>query len=125
MMCAEEVHEIAQKIGMPSYMFDTDTALFWLSRFAKEAESARPEERQKGGMSMLMDADGTRDTRRFEWLEANNTLHKSVEILYVVDGYEVQVMHEDGVTELSPPYRGATIRAAIDEALLHPPQGQR
>lgn len=79
----------------------------------------RPEE-AKGGMAMLMDTDGTRDTRRFEWLEANNTLHKSVEILYVVDGYEIQVMHEDGVTELSPPYRGDTIRAAIDEALRVP-----
>ena len=43
MMCAEEVHKIAKKIGMPSYMFDTDSALFWLSRFAKEADTPRPE----------------------------------------------------------------------------------
>lgn len=43
MMCAEEVHEIAKRIGMPTYMFDTDSALFWLSRFAKEAEAPRPE----------------------------------------------------------------------------------
>lgn len=57
------------------------------------------------------------DDQRFEWLEANSTLHKSVEILYVVDGYQVQVMHEDGVTELTPAYHGETIREAIDAAI--------
>ncbi len=58
------------------------------------------------------------DDARFAWLEANSTLHKRVEILYVVDGYEVQIWHEDGITKLSPTYWGATLRAAIDKALI-------
>lgn len=51
-----------------------------------------------------------------KWLEDNSTLHQRVEILYVVDGYEVQVMHEDGVTELSPRFHGATLAEAISAA---------
>ena len=57
------------------------------------------------------------DDKRFAWLESNSTLHERVEILYVVDGYEVQVMHEDGVTAITPAYRGETIREAIDRAM--------
>ncbi len=62
------------------------------------------------------------DAARLKWLEDQNTLHKRVEILYVVDGYEVQVMHEDGVTELSPSFRGATLGYAIDAAIRALPQ---
>lgn len=51
-----------------------------------------------------------------KWLEDNHTLHTSVEILYVVDGYEVTVMHENGVTPLSKTYRGDTLLSAIDRA---------
>jgi hypothetical protein len=51
------------------------------------------------------------------WLEKHSTLHTRVEILYVVDGYEVQVLHEDGVTELSPRFHGETLAAAIDAAI--------
>ena len=54
---------------------------------------------------------------QIKWLEDNSALHKMVEILYVVDGYEVTVMHEDGVTELSARFRGATLGEAIDAAL--------
>lgn len=54
---------------------------------------------------------------RMQWLEDNSTLHKRVEILFVVDGYEVTIMHEDGVTELSPAYRGESLAEAIDEAI--------
>ena len=58
------------------------------------------------------------DTERLTWLEDNHTLHKSVEIIYVVDGYQVTLMHEDGVTELSPRFQGHDLRSAIDAALL-------
>ena len=51
-----------------------------------------------------------------KWLEDNHTLHTSVEILYVVDGYEVTVMHEDGVTPISKTYHGDTLLSAIDRA---------
>lgn len=57
------------------------------------------------------------DAQRLDWLEKFHTLHTSVEILYVVDGYEVTVMNEDGIHELSPRYHGADLRSAIDAAM--------
>jgi hypothetical protein len=63
-----------------------------------------------------------RASARMEWLEGKSTLHTSVEILYVVDGYEVVVLHEDGVTEVSPRFHGETLAAAIDKAIAHDAQ---
>ena len=60
--------------------------------------------------------DSERRKDAIKWLEDNHTLHTSVEILYVVDGYEVTVMHENGVTPLSKTYRGETLLTAIDQA---------
>lgn len=57
------------------------------------------------------------DDPLMEWLEKHSTLHTRVEILYVVDGYEVSVWHEDGVTRLSPIFRGASLTEAIDKAI--------
>ena len=86
MMCAEEVFEIAKKIKMPVYMYDTDSALFWLSRFAKAAETPSPEERECFGKparywydafqiaeGLRADAErrvqeNRRDAGRFRWL---------------------------------------------------------
>lgn len=62
-------------------------------------------------------AQRVKDAKRLDWLEEHHTLHKQVEILYVVDGYEVTLMHEDGLTELSPRFHGETLRAAIDKAM--------
>ena len=59
------------------------------------------------------------DKERLDWLEANHTLHKSVEILYVVDGYEVTIVDEDGYTVLSPNFHGQNLREAIDKAIGH------
>lgn len=59
-----------------------------------------------------------------DWLETRSTLHTGVEILYVVDGYEVTVMHEDGVTELTAPARGDTLLAAIQSALATGKSGE-
>jgi hypothetical protein len=56
---------------------------------------------------------------RLEWLEKHSTLHTSVEILYVVDGYEVTVVNEDGITDMSPRFHGATLAEAIDKAIAH------
>jgi len=60
---------------------------------------------------------GALDKARLDWLEKHHTLHTQVEILYVVDGYEVTLMHEDGINELSPHFRGDDLRAAIDAAM--------
>ena len=61
-------------------------------------------------------AELRKDAIAIKWLEDNHTLHTSVEILYVVDGYEVTVMHEDGVTPISKTYHGDTLLSAIDQA---------
>lgn len=46
-----------------------------------------------------------------DFIDRNTTLHKQVELLYVVDGYEASVTY-DG-TPLSPVYKGATVRDAL------------
>lgn len=51
---------------------------------------------------------------RLQWLEDQHTLHKSVEILYVVDGYEVQ--HTYDGDPVGPAFHGETLSAAIDTA---------
>lgn len=56
------------------------------------------------------------DAKRLDWLEEKHTLHDSVEILYVVDGYNVDVMIHDGSTCHSSSH-GATLRAALDHAM--------
>lgn len=56
------------------------------------------------------------DTERLDWLERKHTLHDSVAILYVVDGYEVQVSTNDGDTILHEVH-GETLRDAIDRAM--------
>lgn len=56
-----------------------------------------------------------RDTiTQVEWLERANTLHRQVEMLYVVDGYEVQLTW-DG-TPISEAFHGETLSDAISKA---------
>lgn len=60
------------------------------------------------------------DAARLDWLERMHTLHKSVDILYVVDGYEVALMHDSG-RQLSEMYHGESLREAIDKIMeKHP-----
>lgn len=56
------------------------------------------------------------DSERLDWYQAQHTLHKSLEVLYVVDGYELSVMAEDGERVVAT-YRGETLRDAIDQAI--------
>ena len=56
------------------------------------------------------------DARRLDWLERHHTLHTEIEITYVVDGYEVEVVDESG-RALSESHHGKTLRAAIDLAM--------
>ena len=46
-----------------------------------------------------------------DFIDRNTTIHKQVELLYVVDGYEAAVTY-DG-TPQSPVYKGATVRDAL------------
>lgn len=59
------------------------------------------------------------------WIEQNSTLHRSVDILYVVDGYEVSISH-DG-EPLPGTWRGETLLAAVQSASAASPNawGQR
>jgi len=52
---------------------------------------------------------------RLDWLEEINTLHRSVEFLYEVDGYQVTIVW-DG-EPISPDFHGATLEQAIDAAI--------
>jgi hypothetical protein len=54
------------------------------------------------------------DSERMAWLEANNTLHWTVEMLYVVDGYEVRLCY-DG-EPVHGPFKGESLGAAVDKA---------
>ena len=53
------------------------------------------------------------DKIRLDWMERMNTLHVTVEIIYVVDGYEVTIDRESSREE----YRGDTLREALDNAM--------
>jgi len=52
---------------------------------------------------------------RIDWLQRMHTLHRAVEMLYVVDGYHVTLTWEG--TPISPDYHGETLDAAIDKAM--------
>jgi len=58
----------------------------------------------------------TAEAKRLDWLERHHTLHDSVETLYVVDGYQVQILR-DNYLGIGKAFHGATLRAAIDAAM--------
>lgn len=56
------------------------------------------------------------DGQMIDWLERMHTLHQQVEILYVVDGYEITVTH-DGEPIFGQRWRGENLREALTKAL--------
>ena len=50
-----------------------------------------------------------------DWLQKVNTLHRQVDILYVVDGYEVTVTWDD--SPVSEGFHGETVAEAISKAM--------
>lgn len=50
-----------------------------------------------------------------EWLQKVNTLHRQVDILYVVDGYEVTITWDD--SPISEGFHGETVAKAIGKAM--------
>lgn len=54
---------------------------------------------------------------QIQWIEDVNTLHRQVEILYVVDGYEVTITW-DGVA-ISEDFHGETVSEAIAKAMAN------
>jgi hypothetical protein len=64
------------------------------------------------------------DARRLDWIEAQLTLHSDVEMLYVVDGYEVQhIVQGDGAIVTTCAH-GEDLRAAIDAAIQRGAKGE-
>ncbi len=49
------------------------------------------------------------------WMQKVSTLHRSIDILYVVDGYEVTILWDDH--PISESFRGETLEQAIDKAM--------
>jgi hypothetical protein len=52
-----------------------------------------------------------------DWIERNHTLHRKVEALYVVDGYEVTITHDD--ERIAGPWHGETLLDAYRLAMAH------
>jgi antibiotic biosynthesis monooxygenase (ABM) superfamily enzyme len=57
------------------------------------------------------------DAEILDWLEQNHTLHHQVEILYVVDGYEVTITR-DGDPIPSLQWKGESLREACSYAMV-------
>jgi hypothetical protein len=49
----------------------------------------------------------------WEWMEDRVGLHRTIEFLYVVDGYEAMLMDDDGNTEVARA-KGDTLREAVE-----------
>lgn len=55
------------------------------------------------------------DADMLDFLERHHTLHKTVEFLYVVDGYEATVMWDD--EPMSPTFKGETLRETLTDMM--------
>ena len=64
------------------------------------------------------------DAERIDWLQEKHTLHKSVQFLYVVDGYETHVMADSSDVPLAV-YAGRSLRESIDAAMRGEPERDR
>ncbi|WP_199918300.1 hypothetical protein [Pseudomonas veronii] len=55
------------------------------------------------------------DAEMLDYLQRHHTLHKKVDFLYVVDGYEAVVTWDD--EPMSPVFKGSTLRDALAEMM--------
>lgn len=63
------------------------------------------------------------DEQRLQWIEDHLTLHRDVELLYVVDGYQVTLLDTTPGRPYEREYLGETLRDAIDAA-MHATEGK-
>lgn len=59
------------------------------------------------------------DAARLDWLERKHTLHRTIGILYVVDGYRVREEHD--YEPIGKAHYGETLRDAMDAAIRGEP----
>lgn len=57
------------------------------------------------------------DKEILDWLESQYDLHRKLEIMYVVDGYQVE-FRRDGNKTNGKRYRGETLRGALCRAMI-------
>ncbi len=62
------------------------------------------------------------DEWRLDWREEHLTLRKDVELLYVVDGYQVTLLDTTPNAPSEREFLGETLRDAIDAAMLAAPR---
>ena len=55
------------------------------------------------------------DAEMLDYLQRHHTLHKKVDFLYAVDGYEAVMTWDD--EPMSPVYKGSTLRDALGEMM--------
>ena len=55
------------------------------------------------------------DAEMLDYLQRHHTLHKKVDFLYVIDGYEAVVTWDD--EPMSPVFKGSTLRDALEEMM--------
>lgn len=56
------------------------------------------------------------DTQILDWFERQHTLHRAVEVTYVVDGYSVEITY-DGTPLPGKAWHGETVRQACAAAM--------
>jgi hypothetical protein len=56
------------------------------------------------------------DADRLGFIERWTTLHYGVEIIYIVDGYSLEILHDENLA--FGPFYGEAFKAAIDAAIL-------
>lgn len=71
----------------------------------------------------IVATDRKRDQDRLNWIESQTTLHRSVDILYVVDGYAVTVIDSTFGRAWEKTFHGTSFREAIDAAMREIPEG--
>lgn len=58
---------------------------------------------------------GYDDMLRIDWIQQVLSLHQMIDILYVVDGYELRISFTDGRDDRE--YIGSTLRLVLDFAM--------
>lgn len=126
---------IAGKAKMPiTYLTAGKERIRWLSRRLVETASQRDallaateeiiriSDRQhdawdaaKAVIAEIKGGNAAQTPDRLGWLESMHTLHGAVEILYVVDGYQLTLTCDD--EPVGEPVHGATLNQAIDNAI--------
>lgn len=65
-----------------------------------------------------------RSQAALKWIEKHSTLHTSVDILYVIDGYQVRVTHEGSYTPNGRSFQGETVEEACALAIREAKEGR-